>query len=398
MKPLLIALALMGVLPVHADPLTAPSTLPGGSAAVAPAVMPPAAPVLPPVGTRAIGTPQAIQRAVPMQSGAVDRCSLRPDTTPHIAKLKDQDTSAVVFQSQADLYGASITQVQSPADHLSPGGAFELDGACFGNETGSVDIRWTGAPERTDSVFVTRLATTARSYAAEIVEWRDSKIVARLPADISGLAPGTLNLSVRPASSATVSNTVATAFWPVWHNAHNADQARRFVQILHCEPASASVRSACRGGSQSDQPEADFDYPAQGEAAFNTVAASHACRASQGCNINSTDRYRIEVPAWVIPVITFWRDGNSHRKGGDSFPRVSLLPENSNSPLGKPRTYLLNINWSLVKHQEILAYRMDIGTLMPRGLEPAAASLRERSVIPQGLPAGARVRMKDTQR
>lgn len=394
----LLFLSLLSSPAVLADPLTAPSTLPGGSVAV-PAVATPAAPMHPAPAIHSLAAPaQTQRRAVPMQSGAVDRCSLRPDTTPHIAKLKDQDTPAVVFQSQADLYGASIAQVQSPADHLSPGSAFELDGACFGNETGSVDIRWTAAPERTDSVFTARLATIARSYTAEIVEWRDSKIVARLPADISGLAPGTLNLGVRPANSAAVSNTVATTFWPVWHNAHNADQARLFVQILYCEPASDRVRSACRGGSQSDQPEADFDYPAQGEAAFNTVAASHACRASQGCNMNSTDRYRIEVPAWVIPVITFWRDGNSHRKGGDSLPRVSLLPENSNSPLGKPRAYLLNINWSLVKNQEILAYRMDIGTLMPRGLEPAAAPLRERSVIPQGLPAGARVRMKDTQR
>ena len=400
---LILLMTSFGIPSGHADPLTAFSTLPGGAATTAPmvmlfAAMPAVSPMSPPTGKHAVDAlPPAQRTAVPMQSGAIDRCSLRSDSSPHIAKLKDTDTPSVVFQNKADLHGASIAQIQSPAHHLSPGDTFELGGACFGNDAGTVEIRWaSSASGRTGDRLTARSVLTEHRYTAEILEWRDHKILARLPADISGLAPGTLTLLVRPANSEVLSNPASTAFFPVWGTAHNAKQTRQFVQILHCEASTSSVRSACRGGNQNYQPEGDFDYPAQGEATYNTLAAAHACRAAQGCAITSTDHYRIEVPAWVIPVVTFWRDGNSHRDGGG--PSVSLHPENRDAPLSKPRAYLLNMSWSLVKPQEIVAYRMDIGTVMPRGLEPMADAVRRRSLSPaQSLP-GTLTRMKDLMR
>lgn len=403
LRTFFLLLTPLAVVSSHADPLSAPSTLPGVGATTTPMIMPPAAmpatsPMSPPAGKRAVDTLPSTQRtAVPMQGGAIDRCSLRTDTTPHITKLKVTDTPSVVFQNTADLYGASIAQVQSPVHHLSPGDTFELSGACFGNDAGTVEIRWTSSsPGHTGDLLTARLVLAERLYTAMITEWRDNKIVARLPADISGLTPGTLTLFVRPTNREVISNTVSTAFFPVWGTAHNAKQTRQFVQILHCEATTPSVRSACRGGNQSYQPEGDFDYPVRGDAAYNTLAAAHACRAAQGCSITSKDRYRIEVPAWVIPVVTFWRDGNSHRDGGG--PSVSLHLENHDAALGKPRTYLLNMTWSLVKPQEIVAYRMDIGTWMPRGLEPEADTVRMRSLPPaQSLPV-TRTRMKDMTR
>ncbi|MCA1978405.1 MAG: hypothetical protein LDL19_04135, partial [Thiobacillus sp.] len=66
------------------------------------------------------------------------------------------------------------------------------------------------------------------------------------------------------------------------------------------------------------------------------------------------------------------------------------------------RSYLLNIAWSVEKPQETLVYRMDIETVMPRGLEPAADLIKTRTSAPGGLPGGlsggARPKLKDLQR
>lgn len=399
-----------------AEPLAAPSTLPGGAAAPlqtapmsAPATQWGKPPVPAPVDApAAASTPNtSIQRV--RVSGQATACDLSPG--PRKVRLLDntENRGRVFFLNDSENSSTVVQtgQFQVPVGSLSPGSRFTLVGECLG-ASGQVEMEWVaaGTQARADNGVSARLKLNVPRHLAQIQNWDGSKnmIEAVVPA-IGGVPPGgRLLIQVRSADGESLSNAVYADFWPDWVR---IGPAQRYTRLVQCAEASA-VRSACRGGGESHVPGADYNFPVSSDNAGYTLAGAHTCEAPQGCKMRDylQDHYRLDVPAWTVPVITRFDPRNTNSAGYSTrTPHPTLRLDGGTTPswaeLARPKSWTLSVNWLLEGSGESAFYRTDIEVYAPAGMGPALRLSPEKSkrIIPDsGVVPTTRTRMKDLLR
>ncbi|MEW6678770.1 MAG: hypothetical protein AB1421_12695 [Pseudomonadota bacterium] len=408
-RPLLLATcALLTAVPARAD-LTAPSTL-LGPATQAPLAAPAsiAPPAMAPV-PRPLSPQTTTER--PQAGALAARCGEGGEGgngIPRIARLEDNTHAKVLrFDEAGGLYGG-FTPLQSEARHLAPGETFTLQGGCFGDSPGSVELVWESHDAQANTGNRARLALGERRIPALIDSWQNGLIRGRVPHDLSGLLPGRLGLTVRTADGQQVSNAVHTGFWPKWVE---LPIPRASLSLVHCEDAAPMINGACRGGDALYQPHTTVPYPTHPEIVRKPIAGAHRCLAAGGCTKNrrpeysGKDVYRFTLPAWQAPVITAYmadiEERREKNRARSAKPTLTLIADGPDTPLSRPRSYTLEVAWVLAQPDSSAFYAIDLVSRTPAGLEPEKPMFQP-GPITRPSPAlqlpGARVRMKDLPR
>ncbi len=392
MKHIAPALFLLATTTAQAAPLTAPSALPGGAAV--PMQTPPSA--APAWNTPPLHTPRT--SAPGLHSGC--------DEPPKPRKVRLQGSAKVQVEFLNDgQQGVHAGQIQSSDAALSPGQRFTLTGECLGT-AGQVEMEWIAPPDRTGgNDLSTRVRLNSPRLLATNPTWNtDGNSLDAIVPDFTGVPPGGhLRIRVRGADGESLSNAVDVPFWPRWVT---AGEARRYTHLVQCAEA-AGVLTACRGGAESYIPRHDYAFPNSPDNKHYSLAGAHTCDAPQGCpSAKGVDRFRLDVPAWSIPVVTRF---TGHRNGKTGYPsrntpEPTLTLNGGASPrladLARPQSYVLDLNWSVADAGETALYRVEILVFAPAGMSPVnvAPELRPTEQTFKGTLPNTRTRMKDLLR
>jgi hypothetical protein len=298
------------------------------------------------------------------------RCADGGEPVPRLSRLVPLDPRQRLVElssDQAAAYwdtGPGTATVAAPSGHLAPGDTFELTGACFGETPGTVALVFAGRPSRPNAQAQT-LTLSADAERAELVDWSDTRVRVRVPPGLAGRMPGRMALQLTHHNGQS-SNTLAADFWPEWE----AVSLMPWVRLTACH-SNPDEPGACRAGDQQMAAVAGFMPPATRAA---PLAARHACRAPQRCDAGRastpSDRYTLELPAWVLPVVERVSFDHRYRRSAhsrESPPKLRLLPAVPQSTPDSARQWHLDIHWSLAESGDELSYAVDLRGLRPRG-------------------------------
>jgi hypothetical protein len=336
-----------------------------------------AAPVLVAVPTAASSTATArAPRAAPGAEARAQMCGSPSTGGPRITRVQLSGTGAQIE------YGGTrhaLGAYRAPERHVTPGGTLGVTGSCFGN-AGSVELRRVrGAATAAEPRGAEAKGNTARSalpgavVATAIIEkWSDNQITARLPADISGLPPTDLELVVRTTPGEHESAPVKVAFWPRWvYLDSSAIDLRARAKLLACPAPTAFDVSACRAGDSQHLPDASFvltPHPGavlQAEHRWHDPQGRGKLAGGQG----RTDRYLIDLPAWVLPADLRLARGSNGGNRLDNFVTLAFTPQAGAQP-GQPMRYAVDVGWALERHGDWAAYALTLALAVPQGMEP----------------------------
>ncbi|MCE2659916.1 MAG: hypothetical protein LW854_17020 [Rubrivivax sp.] len=306
---------------------------------------------------------------VPPVAVLAGRCADGGEPVPRLSRMTPQDRGQRRVQAvsdQAAAYwggGPGAVVLAAPSVHLAPGDTIELTGGCFGEEPGSVELVF---PPRSAASPVQQQTINLRPERAELQEWTDTRVRVRVPPGLSGRPPGRMELRLTHANGRQ-SAGLPVDFWPQWESV----SVLAWVRMAACHSA-ADQPGACRVGDQQVAPVAGFPVPALGS---GQLAARHGCRGPQVCNVArataAMDRYTLELPPWVFPVVERVSHDHRYRRSAHSReapPTLRLTPAVQQAAPEAARAWHLDVEWTLAEPGDELAYRIELVGLRPRGL------------------------------
>jgi hypothetical protein len=196
-----------------------------------------------------------------------------------------------------------ISRVLPASDgYLVPAELFIIKGACFGDQPGTVEIRFGGSP--------------ATVYRPLVVGWESSKILAQVPKDVSGVPPTNVHVVVTTAQRRQAPPHTM-AFWPRWERVSVGEYARN--SGCYSDPSYPHVRSHCKGWRDTVPKQTEpFDMPDDCRGAlcflriwttfgtYHTILAKHY--TEEDIAIQPTvgvDRWTFDLPPYAR--IAGWR-------------------------------------------------------------------------------------------
>ena len=169
-----------------------------------------------------------------------------------------------------------ISRLLADGDRLTPDGEFILRGSCFGRARGSVQIT---LPAPVGTLTLTPL------------EWQDDKLLAKLPADISGLAIGEARVTVLR-NDQVLSQIRPARFEPSWVE---QDIPSRMIALRDC--AAPGLCSAFDGGASAVPPPtlAMLLLPWTTQPVLLGAAAIHLSDQL----VAGRDVFQVQLPEWA---------------------------------------------------------------------------------------------------
>lgn len=262
-----------------------------------------------------------------------------------------------------------IGRVLADRNRLTPDGEFALQGSCFGRARGTVQVTLT-APVGT-------LTLTP-------LEWADHKVLVKLPADLAGLVPGEVRITVLRADQ-MLSALSPMRFEPAWVE---ADIPSRYLRLVDCANPGSCTNFVNASSGLVLPALFTLLQPWGGSAPPRGVAALHISDAATA----GRDVFHVQLPEWarVSGVAEVLRQG---------YPQVSAVNVQVGSDVGdltrtpgeRPAA-TVSVDWrmtGLVQRTTVSAFNLltmgPLGAVRTDSFGYCHYTLNLKALVPRGL-------------
>ena len=241
-------------------------------------------------------------------------------------------------------------------NQLAPDQLFVVKGACFGEQPGTLEIRFRGSP--------------ARIFKARVINWAPTMVHAQLPEDITGVTPQNVDVVLITRDN-RIAPARSIAFWPKWEKIY----MDRYARVTGCwsDPGYPHTRSYCKGARDTvGKKTTPFDFPGRergGLSALNpftsfgrtgAISANHYTEEDLAIQpVIGTDRWTFDLPPYAI-----YADWKAEYE--------SFVPAKNGLQISvDPATRELLVRWHMAEMGEegFLGYNVDnIGVWLPVGV------------------------------
>lgn len=237
--------------------------------------------------------PMAGTQRVMGAPGANNNSSLADSAKAQSAKLNSDLLCKIYSNNQP-----RISRIVPARDNqLAPDQLFVVKGVCFGDQPGTLEIRFRGSP--------------ARVFKARVINWANTMVHAQLPDDVSGVTPQNVDVVLTTRDN-RLAPTRSIAFWPKWEKVY----MDRYARVTACwsDPGYPHTRSYCMGARDTVAKKSNpYDFPGRERGGLSAldpfikfgrqgaISANHYTEEDLAIQpVIGTDRWTFDLPRYAI--------------------------------------------------------------------------------------------------